>query len=100
LIADLSVSSQVLGEKQEVEAKPKRPNTDDPRQNPAVQGKSKMQRTRREEVKMDRDHHGQPVVATFPPIVSFSLRGLSFSCAVFETPPTPIGSEPLILQIF
>jgi len=99
------VSSQVLGEKQEVEAKPsqeseqnkpKRPTIDDPRQKPAVQGKSKTQRMRSEVGKMDRDHHGQPVVNTtdrggsrgrsgrFSLPVSFSLRGLLFSCAIFQ----------------
>ena len=67
LIADVLILSQVLGEKYEVEAKhsqeskqnkPKRPNMDDPRQKPAVQGKSKTRHTRSELGKMDREHDG------------------------------------------
>ena len=67
------MSSQVLGEKHDIEAKPsqdglqKRPNRpkmEDPSQNSRTKKKHKTQRLRSEGAKPARRHHGKPVVFT------------------------------------
>jgi len=112
LIADWRVSSQLLGEKHEVEAKPSqeklqkkpnRPNTDDLRQDPRPKAKHQNAAFGKQENGADNRHHGQPVVFTtargggrmvlllgthdrasplLPGCFAF-LRGCSFSCAFF-----------------
>jgi len=67
------VSSQVLGEKHEVEAKPSqeklqkkpnRPNTGDPRQVSRSKAKHQNGALRKRENRAGNRHHGQPVVFT------------------------------------
>jgi len=99
LIAELCVSSQMLRESREIEAKPsqemlqKRPNspkTEDPRQNRQAKIKHKMERSRSDKAALARGHHRpwwlpQPARGgPLPPWDASVSRGCLFSCAAFR----------------